>query len=796
MKSITIHRARLHNLKNIDITFPKDKFVVITGVSGSGKSTLAFDILFEAGRKSYLQAIGILSALGEDIGFDQITGLSPAVAIKQSIIRQSNPRSVVGTKTKLLNFLGMLFADYSNRQLSIDEAITTAHFSFNSPMGMCLQCQGRGYLFTFDFSVLLPDKSTTVVQLYQNALAESAFKKRILRMSERYKFDLTTPFQKLPESVQNIVLYGQNPDGSHRTGLHEHLQRRLLRGKENNHSLLVETCSACTGLRISEEAKAVKINGKHIGELGQMTIHQLDKFFQSLQKLTKKSRNHQSDLSEILYKKITGIVDQLIAVKLDYLTLYRPIPTLSGGELQRLFLMSYLTTDIESLLYIFDEPTAGLHEIEKHALLKKLQALRAQGNALIVVEHDGNSIAAAEYIIDIGPLAGKQGGEIVYQGTYAGLLRCKKSITGSYLSGKQRLPVKAAYATIKTSTPQLKMSGVKTNNLQSISVNIPLRMMVGVAGVSGSGKSSLIADTLVPALHNYSNTVTPDSNDAIPPSINIARPTSILKQITGMGTIDRCAEISQAPIGRRSNSNPVTYLGIWSRIRQCFARQALAKERGYSAGHFSFNAHGACKHCQGNGQHRMWLGGTFVNYECEVCKGQRYQTDILDIRFRGHCITEILQLTAAEAIQLFTDDQPITRMLDILIRTGMGYITLGQPTSTLSGGEAQRIKLAKEIGRQQTHQHTLFVLDEPTTGLSLYDIDKLLVLLDELVARNNSVIIIEHDPNVLSHCDWLLEIGPGSGHQGGKVIAKGSPLTLFNNSKSLIGPFLTPAKNA
>jgi len=792
MKAIKIHQAKLHNLKNIDVEIPLDKLVAITGVSGSGKSTLAFDILFDAGRRRYLQAIGALANLGEESAYDQIDGLRPAVAIKQGIIRQSNPRSVVGTKTRILNHLGTLYADAANRRLadiSDGSASTPAHFSFNSPMGMCLHCEGRGHELILDLNVLLPRKDTTVAEFYENADCATTFRKRQLRMQERYDFSSATAFSDLSSSIQNLILYGQNPDGPKRTGVFDILTYRFRKASDTSRAISVRACESCQAYRVGEEARSVKIAGKHIGQLGRMTIRQLDDFVRKLTQLSAAATNP-TGLMELTLKRLSDILDQLISVKLDYLTLYRPIPTLSGGETQRLFLMSNLSADIDSLLYIFDEPTAGLHEIEKQQLLDNLRSLRAQGNALVIVEHDAESIAAADHVIDIGPLAGDQGGEIVFSGTYKGLLRCSASITGQYLSGRKKLPAKIERRKINRATPKLKLNGIKTNNLKSASLTIPLGMMVGVAGVSGSGKSSLIADTLVPVLRSWLKNEGATSNEPPPSELQMLRPTPVFKELLGMEKLSRVVEVSQEPIGRRSNSNAATYLGIWDRVRRCYASQSLAKKRGYKASHFSFNANGACEHCQGSGQHRMWLGRTFVSYQCDQCRGLRYKPKILDVRYKDLNITQLLQLPASEAKIIFEDDKVVYRMLDVLDRTGMGYVSLGQPTNSLSGGEAQRIKLAKEIGRRQNSTPTLFVMDEPTTGLSLYDTARLLVLLDELVAAEHTVIVIEHDPTVLSHCDWIIEVGPGAGHLGGKIIACGTPAELKAKTASMIGSVL------
>lgn len=794
MKPISIVGAALHNLKNIDVTIPTDKLVVVTGVSGSGKSTLVFDLLFEEGRKRYLEAIGVLSDLGGDRGFDQISGLRPAVAIKQSVIRQSNPRSVVGTKTRILHYLGMLFADYHNQTVSVHEMIQAAHFSFNSPLGMCEECGGRGHVFTFNFSVLLPDEKTTLPQLYRYANMETSFKRLQQRLVERYDIKLTTPFLELPQTVRDIVLYGLDPEGSLLSGLDVNLQSRLRRGKDIRNSMVVSTCEVCSGSRLSQHANEVRVAGRAFGELGHCSIAELDEFLHSIESMNATKTDGTGSVSPNILKHVREQVTQLMSVKLDYLSLYRPIPTLSGGELQRLFLMSYIDADIESLLYIFDEPTAGLHELEKKELLDKIVSLKTRGNAVIIVEHDKTSISMAEHVIDIGPGAGEHGGTVMYQGDYTGLLEASQSVTGQMLHGERgsfpdRSPVHERME--QDGVNQLRLTDVRTNNLKAISIEIPLGRLIGIAGVSGSGKSSLVADTLVPALKTKAKSIvaTDDVVDdgAMP---ILSRPAPLYKGLIGAERIDRCVEVTQEPIGRKSGSNPATYLGVWDRVRKLFAQEALAKERGYTAGHFSFNAAGACELCNGNGVHQIWLGTTHVTHECKECKGKRYNSEILEVQYCDHSITDVLALSVTDALALLKNDVPIARMLDVLVKTGMGYISLGQPASTLSGGEAQRIKLAKEIGRKRSKMQTLYVLDEPSTGLSSFDCGKLMVLLYDLVERGDTVLLVEHDPVMLSHCDWLLELGPAGGFKGGELIAQGSPADLKRNPDSLIGPFL------
>ena len=798
MKRISVQNAHLHNLKNIDVELPTGKLIAISGVSGSGKSTLAFDILFETGRRSYLQALGVLASLGDEHGFDEIKGLMPTVAIKQGIIRRSNPRSVVGTKTRLLSYLATLYVDQHNRGTTIDNVLTPGQLSFNSPLGMCLSCQGRGTRFELDFQVLLPTPETTLLQVYKNALVDTTFRKRIIKIQEKLQLDPAAPFTSLPDSVQQLVLYGKSAHGISQISLFEVLRYKHTKGRPVNGAIKAKSCSDCNGYRISDEARSIRLNKKHIGQLGLMTIAELNEHLKKTSRILK-TRKNSSGVGRLLIEKALDITDQLIAVKLDYLTAYRPVPSLSGGEMQRLFLMSHLRSDIAPLLYIFDEPTAGLHEVEKHELVERLKSLSKTGNTVIVVEHDPQTLQAADYIVDIGPLAGKDGGDVMHQGTVSGLKRCKKSLTGQHLLGSGPPQSRGSNRVVNRSTPMLVLSGVKTNNLKNITAKIPLEVLVGVTGLSGSGKSSLISDTLVTALTDFFIDIasqksgkksTKEKSHADSEDLNIVQATPVFGALTGAEKLDKCIEVSQAPIGRRSNSNVVSYPGIWDRIRRQYANTPQAQEAGLSAGHFSFNAAGACEQCRGAGQNQLWLGGSLVSYPCDQCNGQRYQDEILDIQFNGVSIADLLSTSVAEAKGLFSHDQTITRMLDVMTRTGMDYIALGQPTSTLSGGEAQRIKLAKELGRQRKGIRCLYILDEPTTGLSSYDINKLMVLLQELVEVGNSVIVVEHDPDVLSQCDWLLELGPAGGNLGGKIITTGTPDKLKKSKKSLIGAYL------
>ncbi len=805
-KTIAITGARIHNLKNIDVQIPKDRLVVVTGVSGSGKSTLVFDIIFEEGKRQFLQSLGMIPGITEEDKFDRITGIGPTVAVQQAIIRQSNPRSLVGTKTKILGYLGLLYAGDGRITCSVcdenvggdlacercgnlEERLEANYFSANSPTGMCLQCEGRGVHFDLVMEKLVPDATVTLRQLLANAGVLSSFQ---YLLKGRLKPYVDTPFSQMPDEAREHILYGVQVERPYRHRslcLFSRLQSLLSRGKDVGGAMVMTPCPRCQGYRVGDEARRVTLGGKHIGQIGHMTIVELEAFLRALP-----VRDTLSSMGHNLIRELLQKTHYLVKVGLGHLTPYRPMPTLSGGEIQRIFLTSHLDSKMDSLIYVLDEPTVGLHEIEKADLLDQIAALRSLGNTVIVVEHDRNTIERAQHLIDFGPLAGTGGGEIVYQGDYAGLLKSEKSLTGHYLSGRRAVPRKAPneYALIAEETAQLTLHHVKTNNLKDVTIRFPLGVLVGVAGVSGSGKSSLVSDTLIPLLgrHFADLRERKRSDSGADEDLEFVMPSPVAERIDGMESIAGYAEISQAPIGRRRDSNPASYVNIWAKVRKLFARQPLAVQCQYTPGHFSFNAKGACPECKGNGHSRFWLGGSFFVTNLRTqCRGKRYQDEILDVTYRGVNIVDVLNMSVSDAATLFRDTPSIHATLSVLERTGMGYITLGQPATTLSGGEAQRVKLAKEIGRRRKGK-ILYVLDEPTTGLSLYDTANLLALLDTLVKQGNSVIVIEHDPTVLSYCDWLIELGPGGGREGGEIIAQGSPYDLKHNPHSQTGPFL------
>ncbi len=803
MKQINIQGARVHNLKGFNLSLPKNKLIVATGVSGSGKSSLVFDILFEEGRRQYLQSLGILPQIDEENKFDSISGIAPTVAVKQNIIRQNSPRSTVGTRTQILNLLCLLFAGDGHIHCADcgsivgqdlvcphcgreEERLDAGYFSYNAPNGMCLRCAGRGGYYEINLEKLIPNSETTLEEVFSTVGGITPGYKRLL--FKQFKEYLSTPFRQLPAEIKDEVLYGHYVNNNYQNRsycLTRVFEMRLKRDGEDLSGIYSQVeCEACAGSRVGEEARRVTFNGLTIGDIGKLTLHELKTFLNTL------DQEPLTGFGKKLVEEISRKTNQLIRSRLGHLSLYRELPTLSGGEIQRLFLNAHLDSKMDSLIYILDEPTIGLHEAEKEDLLQSITALKDLGNTVIVVEHDRRTIELAQHIIDIGPKAGVEGGEIVYQGDLNGLLACETSLTGQYLSGKIPMPERKKINFDPQTSPGLTLHGAQTNNLKNVTTTIPLGCLVGIAGVSGSGKSSLIANTLVPLLKGYFQESRmqkeEDGEDESPAWIK-----TIAEKLEGTQALSGFAEVSQAPIGRKTNSNPATYLGIWDKVRKVFADQPEAINRGLSAGHFSFNSKGACEVCGGSGKETLRLGNNFsLEITCRTCEGKRYHTEALSVDYQGKNIYEVLEMSIAEAIPFFKTIPGISQPLKTMQKIGMGYIKLGQPTPTLSGGEAQRIKLAKEIGKRRKG-NILYILDEPTTGLSMYDTAQLIRLLNELLKKGNSILVIEHDCSLLSVCDWIIELGPGAGVDGGEIICNGTPETLKHHPHSLTGRYLS-----
>ncbi len=783
---IEIKNARIHNLKGVNIRIPKHKLTVITGVSGSGKSSLAFDTLYEEGKRRYLMFSGTQFTVDNVSTFDSISGLSPTVAVEQRIIRQSNPRSTVGTRVKISTLLAALFANFgvNTSEKKLESPLEISMFQRNSPKGMCVKCLGKGKYRWLDEEALFANQEQHLYEVCLGVgqrgntrrLLDDFCKVHGLNLWEDRLCDLTN-------EQQMMFRYGDGGQSKF-CGFVPWIEQvvngafsssgRLGFLLTENGFMEQKNCPKCGGTGLGAQATQTTFAGKTIVELEDMYISDL------LQFITDHGDTDTPLIREII-SKLTCMVD----VGLHHLSLSRPVPTLSGGEIQRLFLASYMIAEMDSIIFIFDEPTIGLHEVEKERLIGIIRKLIKAGNTVVAVEHDENFIREADYLIDMGPEAGIKGGIKIYEGGYQDFLECKQSKTAPYLSKDIGFQIKRQYRPINYSHA-LTLSNTNLHNLKNVTVKLPLGVMIGVAGVSGSGKSSLISDTLVPKLKEQlqSQCITDEDEEE--------ETTSVDAKLTGTEHVKRCYIIDQRPIGRSRTSCPATYTGIFDRVRKLFAETELSQVKGYTAGLFSVNSEGGCRKCKGDGVVHYHVGfGNFIDVNCEDCKGTGYIPKVMEVTLDGKNIRDILELSVDEAVDYFADkDGVILNILRILQRVGMGYIKLGQATPTISGGESQRIKLAKELAKGKQAKGALYILDEPTTGLSFYDSEKLLMLMNELVDSGNSIIVTEHDPYILSNCDYIIEMGPGGGREGGYVLAEGTPAELKWNPESVIGRYL------
>ena len=936
---IRIRGANEHNLKNVSLDIPRNKFVVFTGLSGSGKSSLAFDTIYAEGQRRYMESLSSYARqfLGqmEKPDVESIEGLPPAISIDQKSTNR-NPRSTVGTVTEIYDYFRLLYArigtphcpkcgkviakqsvdqmvdqvmalpersriqllapvvrgrkgehaklleqakrsgyvrvriDGSMYELSEDikleknikhnieivvdrlivkpgieqrltdsmenvlhlanglalvevnggeaadgsmlsfsqsfscpdcgisiEEIEPRSFSFNNPFGACPDCYGLGYKMEFDVDLMIPDRSLSiqdgaiVVTGWQSCTDKGSFTRAILdALAKEYQFDLATPFQELPQDVQDMLIHGTNGrevkvyyKGQRGEGIYDVAFEGLIKNVERRYRetgsdtmkqeyesfMRITPCKACGGQRLKKSALAVTVADKNIAEITAMSIGELQQFMEQLV-LTQQ----QELIGHQILKEIRARLRFLVNVGLEYLSLARATGTLSGGEAQRIRLATQIGSGLVGVAYILDEPSIGLHQRDNDKLLSTLNSLRDLGNTLIVVEHDEDTMRAADFIVDVGPGAGEHGGHIVATGTVEDLMNCEESITGAYLSGRIRIPVPKVR---RTPNGWIEVRGAQENNLKKINVKFPLGVLTCVTGVSGSGKSSLVNEILYKRLAR-------DLNRA---RVIPGRHT----EIRGLEQLDKVINIDQSPIGRTPRSNPATYTGVFDQIRDLFAATADAKARGYKKGRFSFNVKGGrCEACSGDGILKIemhFLPDVYV--PCEVCKGKRYNRETLEVKYKGKSIYDVLNMTVEEAMEFFKHIPSIYRKIETLNDVGLSYIRLGQPSTELSGGEAQRVKLATELSRRSTGK-TVYILDEPTTGLHFADVHKLIEILHRLAESGNTVIVIEHNLDVIKTADYIIDIGPEGGDRGGTVIAQGTPEEVAESPISYTGKYV------
>ncbi len=680
--------------------------------------------------------------------------------------------------------------------ISIDE-IEPRSFSFNNPFGACPDCYGLGYTMNFDAELLIPDDSLSIDEGaivgmgWQSVKDEGSFSRAIMSaLAKEYNFSLSTPFKDYPDDIKDMIINGTNGrsvkvhyKGQRGVGEYDIAFEGLIHNMEKRYRetysdsakqqyeefMRIRPCKSCHGQRLKPSSLAVTIADKNIYQITDMSIVKLKKFLDELE-LT----DRQKFIGADILKEIKARIQFLMDVGLDYLSLSRATGTLSGGEAQRIRLATQIGSGLVGVAYILDEPSIGLHQRDNDKLLGTLIHLRDLGNSVIVVEHDEDTMRAADYIVDIGPGAGRNGGEVVATGTAADIMACKDSLTGAYLSGRIKIPVPAKR---RKPTGWITVKGARENNLKNIDVDIPLGVFTCVTGVSGSGKSSLVNEILYKHLAkslNRARCIAGDHDD-----------------ITGIEQLDKVIDIDQSPIGRTPRSNPATYTGVFDMIRDLFASTTDAKERGYNKGRFSFNVKGGrCEACSGDGIIKIemhFLPDVYV--PCEVCDGKRYNRETLEVKYKGKSIYDVLDMTVEDAVDFFENVPSVRRKIETLNDVGLSYIKLGQPSTELSGGEAQRIKLATELSKRSTGK-TIYILDEPTTGLHFADVHKLVDILHKLAEGGNTVVVIEHNLDVIKTADYIIDMGPEGGDRGGTVIAKGTPEEVAKVKKSYTGQYV------
>ena len=790
----------------------RTKLQLLAPVVRGRKGTHA-KLLDQAKRSGYVrvQIDGNLYELSEEIKLDKNIKHNIEIIVDRLVVKPGIEKRLSDSIETVLNLSdGLLMVDTMDGtvktfsqsfacpdcQISIDE-IEPRSFSFNNPFGACPDCFGLGYKMEFDIDLMIPDKSLSisqgaiVVMGWQSCTDKGSFTRAILdALAKEYHFSLDTPFQDYPDDVKNVLIHGTNGHavkvyykGQRGEGVYDVVFPGLIKNVEQRYRetgsdamkqeyesfMRITPCKTCKGQRLKKESLAVTVGDRNIYEVTSLSIENLKKFMSEL-RLTEQ----QELIGKQILKEIRARVGFLSEVGLDYLSLSRATATLSGGEAQRIRLATQIGSGLVGVAYILDEPSIGLHQRDNDKLLRALMRLRDLGNSLIVVEHDEDTMRAADCVVDIGPGAGEHGGELVEIGTAEMLMKNERSITGAYLSGRCKIPVPTER---KQPTGWLKIRGAAENNLKQVNVDVPLGIMTAVTGVSGSGKSSLINEVLY-------KTLARDLNRArVIPGKH--------KEIQGLDQLDKVISIDQSPIGRTPRSNPATYTGVFDQIRDLFASTADAKARGYKKGRFSFNVKGGrCEACSGDGIIKIemhFLADVYV--PCEVCKGKRYNRETLEVKYKDKSIYDVLNMTVEEALAFFENIPSIKRKIQTLYDVGLSYIRLGQPSTELSGGEAQRIKLATELSKRSTGG-TIYILDEPTTGLHFADVHKLVEILQRLTEGGNTVVVIEHNLDVIKTADYIIDMGPEGGERGGTVIATGTPEEIAVCPDSYTGQYV------
>jgi excinuclease ABC subunit A len=830
---VTVQGAREHNLKNIDVEIPRDSLVVFTGVSGSGKSSLAFGTLYAEAQRRYLDSVAPYARrLIQQVGVpdvDAIDGLPPAVALQQ---HRGTPttRSSVGSVTTISNSLRLLYSragTYPPRQSHLDAEA----FSPNTPAGACPRCHGLGRVYEATEQSMVPDDSLTIRERAIAAWPTAWHGQNLRDILVTLGYDVDRPWRELPKNTRHWLLFtDEQPTVPVYAGYTPEEVRRALKRKEepsymgtftgarryvmetfaNTQSALMKKrvaqflvsaeCSLCHGKRLKRESLSVTFAGHDIADFSRIPLGKLRAILApyadgSSAAMRKLATDHPEKalVTQRIAHDLMGRIAVLEDLGLGYITLERSTPTLSPGELQRLRLGTQVRSNLFGVVYVLDEPSAGLHPADTEALLRALDRLKEAGNSLFVVEHEVDVIRHADWVVDVGPAAGERGGHVVYSGPPAGLARVERSRTRPYLFEER---------VVATRTPRrpkgwLRLEGVTRNNLRALDVDFPLGVLSTVTGVSGSGKSSLVSQALVDLVARHLGhevAVDDDEGEELErtPTLTIGG-----RIVAGMEQIRRMVRVDQRPIGRTPRSNLATYTGLFDHVRKLFAATKAARARHYDAGRFSFNVtKGRCPTCEGEGfvcVELIFMPSVYA--PCPTCHGTRYNEKTLEITYNDKNIAEVLRMTVDAAAEFFADDAQVLRPLMVLREVGLGYLRLGQPATELSGGEAQRIKLATELQRIQRGD-TLYVLDEPTTGLHPSDVERLQTQLDGLVEAGNTVIVVEHDMRMIAASDWIIDVGPGAGDDGGRIVASGPPAQVVASPESRTAPYLARALGA